>query len=299
MDEPLKKEISIYSFIRAELGGLFQPEDRLCFVAIPQGGGKGAKKCVAEHYFGMRDELLTSEKLGLLRRRNNSGFSLYFSICPLKPSATSRRSEDIADICSTVWADFDEPRPAVDAFFAGKSWEGIPVPDLAVSTSTNRWQFFWKRPNLPTAAAVNEVREIAEKTGADTKVADPARVLRLPGFQNRKPAREGWNCRAYALSAQSDENFSDCPLLSLASWSYFQWLSAGRAFFRIQGAAGVEKWLKMSKKDTEKWPGESEAIAALNAAPPNPWSCEKMGIRAANCGACRNVYEYLSKNKWR
>lgn len=290
------KEISIYSFLRHELGGLFYPTDRLCFVAIPHGVGARTKRyCRTEHYFGTRDELLTSEKLSLLRKKNNSGYSLYFSVCPLKSAATSRRSEDIADICSTVWADFDEPQPAVEAFFAGKSYSGICAPNLAVSTSTDRWQFFWKKPNMPTADAINEVREIAEKTGADTKVADPARVLRLPGFQNRKPGREGWNCRAYALSAQSDENFSDGPLLSLASWSYFQWLSVGRAFFRIQGAAGVEKWLKMSKKDTEKWPGESEAIAALNASPFHPWNCEKLGVRAANCGACRNAYEYLKR----
>lgn len=199
MDEPLKKEVSIYSFIRAELGGLFLPTDRLCFVAIPQGGGKGAKKCVAEHYFGMRNELLKSENLSLLRRRNNSGFSLYFSICPLRSGATRRRSEDVADICPAVWADFDVPTPAMEAFLAGKSYADVPVPDLAVSTSAGRWQFFWKKPNMPTADAIKEVREIAKKTGADIAVADPARVLRLPGFQNRKPGRYGWDCRAYKV----------------------------------------------------------------------------------------------------
>lgn len=298
------KEISLYSFLRAELGGLFQPEDRLCIVAIPQGVGERTKKyCKADHYFGAREEMLTSEKLGMFRRKNNSGFSLYFSVCPLKPSAMRRKSEDISDRCPVVWADFDESRPAVNAFLAGKSYADIPAPTLAVSTSADRWQFFWKKPqSISTVAACNEVREIAERTGADVKVADPARVLRLPGFQNRKPGREGWNCRAFALSEHSkqrDENFSDCPLLSSVSWNYFQWISVGRTFFRVYGAAGVERWLKMSKKDTAKWPGEAAAIAALNAAPPNPWSCEKMGIRAATCDACRNAYEYLSKNKWR
>lgn len=297
MDEPLKKEISIYSFIRAELGGLFQPEDRLCVAAIPQGLGKTAKFCRTEQIFASREEILSSENLRNLRQRNNSGYSIYFSVCPLLPSATSRKAINIA-YPRSIWADFDVSTPAMKSFLEGNSWEGIPAPMLAVSTSRNRYQFFWTLPkddsrNVEEICA--EVKKIAEKTGADTKVADPARVLRLPGFQNRKPGREGWNCRAYALSAQSDENFSDCPLLSLASWSYFQWISVGRAFFRVYGAAGVERWLKMSKKDTAKWPGEAAAIAALNAAPPNPWNCEKMGIRAPSCGSCRNIYEYLKR----
>ncbi|WP_455595284.1 hypothetical protein [Cloacibacillus porcorum] len=77
------KEISIYSFMRAELGGLFRPADRLCFVAIPQGVGERTKKyCKTEHYFGTREEMLTSERLSSFRKKKQQWIQPLFFYMP-------------------------------------------------------------------------------------------------------------------------------------------------------------------------------------------------------------------------
>ncbi|MDO4560518.1 MAG: DNA-primase RepB domain-containing protein [bacterium] len=301
------KEISLYSFFRAELGGLFHKNDRLCIVAIPHGLGKVSKFAKTVSTFGKREELLSAGVLTGLRRKNNAGYSIYFSVCPLLPDATSRKA---ANACSAraIWADFDALTPAMEAFLRGEGWGDIPAPNLAVSTSPARWQFFWRLPdgeNRSVTEICTEVKRIATVTGADKTVADPARIMRLPGFQNRKPGRGGWNCRAYLVERNAEnipysceENPESqqkyCPLFSSKSWTREQWLSVGRALFRHHGERGVLAWLAMSRLDTQKWPGKEKALSALISAPWNPWGCDKLGCRREECGAaCRNALDYL------
>ncbi len=301
------KEISLYSFFRAELGGLFRPNDRLCVVAVPNGLGTASKYAKTVQVFGKREELLSTPVLASLKRRNNAGHSIYFSVCPLHAAATSRKAANISH-ARAIWADFDTPVPAMEAFLRGEPWGDIPAPNLAVSTSEARWQFFWRLPdgdNRSVAEICAEVKRRAILTGADKTVADPARILRAPGFQNRKPGRGGWNCRAYIVERKAENILYSgienpelatkyCPLFSSKSWTREQWLSAGRALFRHHGERGVASWLVMSQLDIQKWPGEEKALAALFSAPWNPWSCDKLGCRREECGAaCRNALDYL------
>ena len=96
---------------------------------------------------------------------------------------------------SCLYADFDSPTQASEQFVRGKEWEGIPAPQLVVSTSEGRWQTIWLLDTpLSTLCAKPLLRRLCEATGGDPAVKDTSRVLRLPGYRNQK--RGGWEVEA-------------------------------------------------------------------------------------------------------
>lgn len=105
------------------------------------------------------------------------------------------RSEKNVLSLSCLYADFDSPTPASEEFVRGKGWEGIPAPGIAVSTSEGRWQTIWLLDApLSVRCAKPLLRRLCEATGGDPAVKDASRVLRLPGYRNRK--RGGWAVEA-------------------------------------------------------------------------------------------------------
>ncbi|MDO5115818.1 MAG: DNA-primase RepB domain-containing protein [Synergistaceae bacterium] len=285
---------SLHQFFKREVGGLFQPDDWLCILALHPVRHIKVKPF---EIYAPRDELLTIDKLIGLRQLNNNR-SLYFSVCPLLPGTRKRCAGNVI-IARALWADFDSPAPAMDAFLRGRGWCDIPAPDFAVSTSQGRYQFYWQLPDDDKRSIDEicaEVKRIARITGADLQATDAARVLRLPGYKNRKKGRAAWECKAYRRREMKPINLSNrpCPLFDdVKGWSRAAWLSVGVALRKVHGEQGVKYWLQLSERDETKWPGEEAARAALLAAPPNPYNCDGLGCRREECGRCENVLRFL------
>ena len=81
---------------------------------------------------------------------------------------------------------------AIRALFA--DLDGAPIapvlaalqPDIVVETSPGRWHAYWLTNDCPLAEFRMRQQQIAAKFGADPKVFDLPRVLRLPGFFHQK-----------------------------------------------------------------------------------------------------------------
>lgn len=59
-------------------------------------------------------------------------------------------------------------------------------PDIVVESSPDRWHAYWLTHDCPLAEFPKTQQRIAAKFGADPKVSDLPRVLRLPGFFHLK-----------------------------------------------------------------------------------------------------------------
>ncbi|MDO5115597.1 MAG: DNA-primase RepB domain-containing protein [Synergistaceae bacterium] len=278
---------SLQSFFRAECGGLYLPDDRLCvFAKSPE-----VLKYRPITKFMSRNEVLSKDFQRKLHDWNNAGYNIYFSVCTLRPDAKSRQSKDML-MPRAVWADFDNPSLAIDAFLHGNGWADIPTPDWIITTSDGRYQCYWRLLPDDSRSIIEicaEVRRIAVATGADEKVADVARVLRMPGFANTKPERGAWKCTAYRRRDDKPIKLPNCPLFNdIERWNRSMWLSAGAALRKVHGERGIKLWMELSATDEAKWPGEEAARNEL-AEYKAPARCETLGCLRSECRGLNGI----------
>ena len=135
-----------------------------------------------EHRFLSVDRL--SRFLAYARYRNAAGWGVYITPSRLKPRADNRRKPSFLDQQSVIYLDCDHPA-CLDHI-----QQRYPYPTLVVRTSQGRYQVYW-RLDQPVEVVLQErlMAALAIDVDADRAATDVSRVLRLPGFWNRKPGR--------------------------------------------------------------------------------------------------------------
>ena len=118
-----------------------------------------------------------------LRYKNANGADIYVGMNPLKQDASTRTKDDIETI-RHLYIDLDHGgSTALDAI---KNSDLVPQPNYVLNTSPDKFQVVWKvegiTPEQAEALQYGMVREF----GGDPAATDSTRVLRLPGFANKK-----------------------------------------------------------------------------------------------------------------
>jgi hypothetical protein len=120
-----------------------------------------------------------------LKRENRSGSDVFVGMNPLKEGSTSRFKENIREI-RHVYLDLDEDAPTALARVRESS--DVPPPNFVLDTSREKHQVVWKIEGADLEQAETLLRSLASEFGGDTAATDATRVLRMPGFTNRKYA---------------------------------------------------------------------------------------------------------------
>lgn len=100
---------------------------------------------------------------------------------------TRSKARGTADNCKStmaVWADYDDGAP-LHEIKARINAVGIPYPSVLVS-SGHGIHAYWLLDKPAAREVLPVLKTIAERTGADSRVADVARVMRLPNTWNVK-----------------------------------------------------------------------------------------------------------------
>ena len=193
---------------------LFSPSDRIAVVAVPRATGKVAQRVVtAASACGERFQ-------SWLRHLNAQGYDIFVGVNPVGPRGR-REKEDVIAV-RRLQLDLDEDGGAglkrvLDDVDGGT----LPAVAGILRTSENRYQVLWHAgPGWqPAAAAESVMTGLAVRYGGDRSVADVARVMRLPGFRNKKPGRGDalvtWVDRNGPLV--EPESFVDLPAPPLAA----------------------------------------------------------------------------------
>jgi hypothetical protein len=135
-----------------------------------------------EHRFLTLDRL--SRFLAYARYRNAQGWGIHITPSQLKPNPRNRRQESFEDQQTVIYLDCDQP-PCLEQIR-----QRYPYPRLVVRTSQGRHQVYWRLDQAVNIAQQQELMSaMAVDVGADRAATDVSRVLRLPGFWNRKPGR--------------------------------------------------------------------------------------------------------------
>jgi len=119
-----------------------------------------------------------------LRHKNeHDGCDIYVGMNALKSTAFTRTKHDILAI-RHLYADLDRDGSASLAAIE-KSTE-VPTPNYVLNTSPDKYQVIWRVEDIDLVYAETLLHAIAREFDGDQAATDAARVLRVPGFVNKK-----------------------------------------------------------------------------------------------------------------
>jgi hypothetical protein len=116
-----------------------------------------------------------------------SGYDVFIGMNPIKEGASSRTKGDTKDI-RHGYLDLD--RGGDQALEAIRNSSEVPAPNFVLDTSPGKHQVVWKVSGFSQGEAESLLHNLANQCGGDLAATDSTRVLRLPGFANRKLPEE-------------------------------------------------------------------------------------------------------------
>lgn len=122
-----------------------------------------------------------------LANQSVAGSDIYVGMNPIKDGAYSRTKGNIKDI-RHVYLDLD--KKGDEALDAIRNSPEVPAPNFVLDTSPGKHQVVWKVSGFGQDEAESLLHSLANKFGGDLAATDSTRVLRLPGFANRKLPEE-------------------------------------------------------------------------------------------------------------
>jgi RepB DNA-primase from phage plasmid len=118
-----------------------------------------------------------------LAYENGTGANVYVAANPLRPGSRKRTKESIASV-RHLYIDIDTDGDVRLATL--RSSELVPPPTSILSTSTGKYQVLWRVEGFDSVCQEQTLKLLALAFGGDPACTDCNRVLRIPGFLNRK-----------------------------------------------------------------------------------------------------------------
>jgi len=129
------------------------------------------------------EQALAPRYLGWLAYQNHHGANIYVAANPLRSGSRKRTKESIAFV-RHLYIDIDTDGDA--RLSALRASTAVPTPNVILSTSSGKYQVLWRVDGFDFALQEQTLRLLAIAFGGDSACTDCNRVLRIPGFLNRK-----------------------------------------------------------------------------------------------------------------
>jgi hypothetical protein len=164
-------------YIRA----LFGPADNVAILARNQTTGQTMQRIA-------KAETIASPAFQQwLAVHNAAGSDVFVGMNPIKDGAYSRTKDNISDI-RHLYLDLD--KNADRSVEMIRNAIEVPPPNFILDTSPGKHQVVWKVAEFHQAEAESLLRNLSSQFGGDPAATDSTRVLRMPGFANRKLSEE-------------------------------------------------------------------------------------------------------------
>ena len=129
------------------------------------------------------EQVLQSRYLAWLAYENDAGANIYVSANPLQPRSRKRTKDSVASV-RHLYIDIDADGDTRLA--ALRSSNTIPIPTAILSTSSGKYQVLWRVDGFDFVRQEQMLKLLAIVFGGDPACTDCNRVLRVPGYLNRK-----------------------------------------------------------------------------------------------------------------
>jgi RepB DNA-primase from phage plasmid len=118
-----------------------------------------------------------------LQEQNLSGADIFIGMNPVREGSRNRTKEQIREV-RNAYLDLDEEAGA--SLQVIRTSGDVPPPNFVLDTSPGKHQVVWRVEGFDTSQAESLLRALASQYGGDPAATDISRLLRLPGFANRK-----------------------------------------------------------------------------------------------------------------
>ena len=167
------KSLSASEYVLA----LFEPSDNVAVLARNRRTGQTVQRIATA------ETVAAPEFQSWLRRENSAGADIFIGMNPIKDGAYSRTKDNIREV-RHLYLDLDtNGREAVESI---RNSPELPAPNFVLDTSPDKHQVVWRVEGIDHGEAESMLRVMAGQFGGDPAATDSTRVLRLPGFANKK-----------------------------------------------------------------------------------------------------------------
>jgi hypothetical protein len=157
--------------------GNFKPTDRIAVLVLKRQLGDTTQRITTAQ------KASSPEFQAWLRYKNANGADIYLGMNALQHHASTRTKDDIENI-SHVYLDLDHGGAA--SLEALKDSDLVPQPNYVLNTSPEKFQVVWKVEGMRVEEAEALNQAMVREFDGDPAATDSTRVLRLPGFANKK-----------------------------------------------------------------------------------------------------------------
>jgi len=156
---------------------LHQPEDRVAMLVRNRVREQTMQRILSA------EDIASPPFQDWLKEQNDAGADIFLGMNPLRACSFARTKESIREI-RHVYLDLDEDAAA--SLRAIRTDGNTPVPNFVLDTSPEKNQVIWRVDGLDREQAESLLRSLATQFCGDIAATDISRVLRMPGFANRK-----------------------------------------------------------------------------------------------------------------
>ena len=156
---------------------LFEPTDNVAVLARNRRTGQTVQRITTA------ETVASPEFQSSLRRENFAGADIFVGMNPIKDGAYSRTKDNIREI-RHLYLDLDSNGD--QALEAIRNSVEVPAPNFVLDTSPDKHQVVWRVSGFSQDEAESLLHSLANQFGGDPAATDATRVLRLPGFANKK-----------------------------------------------------------------------------------------------------------------
>jgi hypothetical protein len=174
----------------------FAPGETLALVLRTESPAKTQQRVIT------LEQALAPRYLGWLAHQNHHGANIYVAANPLSSGSRKRTKECVASV-RHLYIDIDEDGDARLA--ALRASVAVPVASAILSTSPGKYQALWRVDGFDFATQESVLKRLASAFGGDPACTDCNRVLRIPGFQNRKYSP------AHSVAVEYPSDATYCP----------------------------------------------------------------------------------------
>jgi hypothetical protein len=160
---------------------LHNPDDRAAVLVLNRAREQTTQRILRAEDIASRS---FQEWLGI---QNRTGGDVFIGMNPLRANSFARTKESVSEI-RHVYLDLDDD--AASSMHAIRTSGDTPVPNFVLDTSPEKNQVVWRVDGLDREEAESLLRSLATQFHGDSAATDISRVLRMPGFTNRKYREE-------------------------------------------------------------------------------------------------------------
>jgi hypothetical protein len=272
----------------------FEPTDRIAMLVLNRDFGETVQRITSAQ------KAASLEFQAWLRYKNANGSDIYIGMNPLRQDASTRTKEDIESI-RHVYLDLDHGGP--EALQTIENSTAVPKPTYVLTSSPGKFQIAWKVEGMSLDEAEGLLHAMAREFGGDPAATDTTRVLRLPGFANKKYEKDfyvearrestaTYNLRDFKLHIDSHDapsrNYStrakrESSPRTYLSQSEHDWAFAKRALARGEEPEKVIRQIAQHRRADKSDP-ENYARRTVTKAQAEPSSRPNESVRPGESG---------------